>query len=416
MAEQRVDTANAESTTPAEPVPEGRPTSETGDRGSDDPGSEQRPEDARARLWNAGRTGWAILGIVGVLVLAGIVAGQLALIVVPVVLALFPATLLVPVASKLKEVGAPAALAAFASILLGFLVIGGIIGAMVPLVIADIPDLVDSASEGVQEIEQFVEDDPFGLGLGGPTEILEAAREQVGEIGEYASQAAGAAVTAFEFIAGLLLLFVLLFFYLKDGRRLVGGAISVTPEASQPRLHRAADQAWETLGSYFRGQLVVALADAVFIGIGLLVLGVPLAVPLAVLIFFGGLFPIVGAVTTGALAVLVALADTGLTTALIVLALVLVVQQLESNVLEPLILGKAIDLHPIVVLLAITTGAVTLGVLGAFLAVPVAAILGRVVGDQGDDDDEPAARDGDPKGASAPSDGRREGGSRAATD
>ena len=426
MAEQRVDTARAEATTPTEPVPDGPTTIEPGDQGSDEPGleepgSDERAEDPRARLWNAGRTGWALLGIAGALAIAGIVAGELALIVVPVVLALFPATLLVPVASKLKEVGVPAALAAFASMLLAFVVIGAIIGAMIPLVIADIPDLVESASEGVQEIEQFVEDDPFGLGLGGPTEILEAAREQVGEIGEYAGQAAGAAVTAFEFIAGLLLLFVVLFFYLKDGRRLVAGAISVTPESTQPRLHRAADRAWDTLGSYFRGQLLVALADAVFIGIGLLILGVPLALPLAVLIFFGGLFPIVGAVTTGALAVLVALADTGLTTALIVLGLVLVVQQLEGNVLEPLILGKAIDLHPIVVLLAITTGAVTLGVLGAFLAVPVAAIIGRVVGDQGDDadedDGEPADDDGDAKDAdSASPDDRHEGGSHALSD
>jgi putative heme transporter len=169
----------------------------------------------------------------------------------------------------------------------------------------------------------------------------------------------------------------------------------VAPETSRPRLRRAADRSWDTLGSYFRGQLLVALVDAVFIGIGLLILGVPLAVPLAVLIFFGGLFPIVGAVTTGALAVLVALADAGLTTALIVLGLVLLVQQLESNVLEPLILGKAIDLHPIVVLLAITTGAVTLGILGAFLAVPVAAIIGRVAADDDEDEGEGRATDQD---------------------
>jgi putative heme transporter len=339
----------------------------------------------RSRLWRAGRTGWAILGIIGVLVVAGFLAAELALIVVPVVLALFPATLLVPVAAKLKDIGVPDALAAILSILLAFVVIGGIIGAMVPLVLSDVPDLVESASEGIQEIEQFLEDDPLGLGLGGPAELLQAAREQFGEIGQYAGQAGAAAVTAFETFAGLLLLFVVLFFYLKDGRRLADGVISVAPETSRPRLRRAADRSWETLGSYFRGQLLVALVDAIFIGIGLLILGVPLAVPLAVLIFFGGLFPIVGAVTTGALAVLVALADAGLTTALIVLGLVLLVQQLESNVLEPLILGKAIDLHPIVVLLAITTGAVTLGILGAFLAVPVAAIIGRVVADDEDE-------------------------------
>ncbi|MEX0657943.1 MAG: AI-2E family transporter, partial [Egibacteraceae bacterium] len=129
---------------------------------------------------------------------------------------------------------------------------------------------------------------------------------------------------------------------------------------------------WTTLGRYFRGQLLVAAVDAVLIGLGLLLLGIPLAVPLAVLIFFGGLFPIVGAVTSGVVAVLVALADAGLATALIVLGLIVAVQQLESNVLEPVVLGKTLALHPLMVLLAITAGAVTLGVLGAFLAVPVA--------------------------------------------
>ena len=390
MPEQRTDAAATDATTeptePSEPSdggtgPDSAPT--TGSEDAEPSGtSPSQTRDVRTRLWNAGRTGWSLLGIAGVLVVAGIVAAELALIVVPVILALFPATLLVPVAGKLKDLGVPDALAAFASLLLGFVVIGGIIGAMIPLVIADVPELVESAGEGIEQIEQFLEDDPLGLGLGGPAELLESAREQVGEIGEFAGQAAAAAVVAFETFAGLLLLFVVLFFYLKDGQRLADGVIDVAPKDSRPRLHQAADRAWETLGSFFRGQLLVAFVDAVFIGIGLLILGVPLAVPLAVLIFFGGLFPIVGAVITGALAVLVALADTGVTTALIVAGLVLLVQQLESNVLEPLILGKAIDLHPIVVLTAITTGAVTLGILGAFLAVPIAAIIGRVVGDQ----------------------------------
>jgi putative heme transporter len=359
---------------------------------------EPRP-DPQERLWRAGRTSWSLLGLAGALVVAGLVAGELTLIVVPLILALFPATLLVPVAAKLRQIGVPASLAALASMLLAFVVIGGIIGAMIPLVIADFPELIESATEGVEEIETFLEEDPLGLGLGGPAELLEAAREQVGEIGQYAGQAAGAAVVAFETFAGLLLLFVVLFFYLKDGRRLAQGVISIAPERSRARLQRAADRSWDTLGAFFRGQLLVALVDAVFIGIGLLILGVPLAVPLAVLIFFGGLFPIVGAVATGALAVLVALADTGLTTALIVLGLVLLVQQLESNVLEPLILGKAIDLHPLVVLSSITIGAVTLGILGAFLAVPVAAIIGRVVSDTGDEEEPASGSSGEPDAA-----------------
>jgi putative heme transporter len=170
-----------------------------------------------------------------------------------------------------------------------------------------------------------------------------------------------------------------LFFYLKDGRRLRDAIVTTAPRHRQPIVREGLDRSWTTLSSYVQGQLLVAAVDAVFIGVGLLILGVPLALPLAILVLFGGLFPIVGAVATGALAVLVALADGGLTTGLIVLGIVLAVQQIESNVLEPLILGRTIHLHPIVVLTAIAAGASVLGILGAFLAVPVAAITARIV-------------------------------------
>lgn len=368
-----------------------------------------RQEERPSAVRRLGRSAWALLGIVGVLVLVGWLAGQLSLIVIPVILALFPATLLVPLASKLKSVGVPASLAALASMLIGFLAIGGLIGAMIPLVASEMPELVESADTGVEEIERWLQDDPLGLGIGGPTGLLESAREQIGEIGQYAGQAATAASTAAEVLAGLLLLFVLLFFYLKDGRRLTDGINSVMPARIRPRLARAADLAWDTLGSYFRGQLMVALVDAVFIGIGLLIVGIPLAVPLAVLIFFGALFPLVGAVVTGSLAVLVGLADGGPVTAIIVLAIILGVQQVEGNVLQPFIIGRAISLHPLVVILAITGGGVLFGILGAFLAVPVAAIVARVISDDtGDtsseeprlgDDPDPGGGDGNDAGS-----------------
>jgi putative heme transporter len=361
--------------------------------------------DGLARVWRAGRTAWAVLGVLLLLAVAGYVAALLPLVVVPVVLALFPATLLVPVAGWLKRRGVPAALAALASIVAGILLIGGVIGAMVPLVAAELPDLAEAAGEGVGELERFLDDEPFGLEVGGLDDLLETAREQLPETGQLAGQALGAAVVAFETVAGLLLVIVLLFFYLKDGSRLADGLATLAPRHRRRRVRGAMQSAWETLGAYFRGQLLVALVDAVVIGLGLVLLGVPLALPLAVLIFFGGLFPIVGAVLTGALAVLVALADGGLVIALVVLGLVLAVQQLESNVLEPIILGRAIDLHPVVVLLSITAGAMLLGILGAFLAVPVAAIVARTLREARDD--EPGDdRDGDApaRGDAAPDD------------
>lgn len=334
---------------------------------------------APSRLQRAGRVCWALLGMAGVLAVAGYVASLLSIVVVPVVLALFPATLLVPLAGWMRKGGAPSALAAVATIVAAIATIALLVGAMVPVVAAEVPGLADSAADGMAEIEQWLADGPFGVEVGGLSDVLSMAQQQVGEMGDVAGDALSAATTAFEVIVGGVLMVVVLFFYLKDGRELTDGIVSLLPAHLQPRAHGIAMRSWETLGKYFRGQLLVALVDAVFIGLGLLLLGVPLALPLAVLIFFGGLFPIVGAVVTGALAVLVALADGGLTAGLLVTALIVAVQQLESNVLGPYILGRAIALHPIVVLLSITAGGVLLGVLGAFLAVPLAAIVARSV-------------------------------------
>jgi putative heme transporter len=331
------------------------------------------------RLWRVGRSAWALVGVAVALALLGYIASALVIVIVPVVLALFPATLLSPVADRLRGFGLPAALAAALSLVLGLVVFFGILSGAIALVVADAPELLESASAGVGELETWLEDDPLGIGVEGFSDLLTFAQEQLGEAGDLAGQASTAAVLAFEVVAGLLLLFVVLFFYLKDGRRLRDAIVTTAPEARQPLVRESLDRAWNTLSGYVQGQLLIAFFDAVFIGIGLVVLGVPLALPLAILVLFGGLFPVVGAVTSGALAVLVALADGGLTTGLIVLAIVVAVQQIEGNVLEPLILGRTIHLHPFVVLTSITAGAAVLGILGAFLAVPVAAVTARVV-------------------------------------
>jgi putative heme transporter len=335
------------------------------------------PDGPLQRLLTAGRVGWAIVGVAGAAVVVGFVLGRLSLVVVPVVLALFPATLLVPLANRFKR-HLPDALAASITLVAGLVVIGLVIGPMVPLVAAELPRLVGTAAEGVAEVARFLDERPFGLDLGGVAGLVDRAREQLGDLGELAGPAVDAATAAFEIVVATVLLVVVLFFYLKDGDRIGRGLLTVVPARVRPRLRRIGEQAWETLGAYFRGQLLIALVDAVAIGTGLALLRVPLALPLAVLVFFGGLFPIVGAVTAGALAVLVALAHGGLVLGLAVLALIVVVQQLEGNVLEPLILSKVVKLNPLLVVLAVTAGAITFGVLGAFLAVPAAAVAGHV--------------------------------------
>lgn len=333
----------------------------------------------QARLWRAGRTGWSIVGVVVVVALVGYLLSRVPLIVIPLILALFPATLLSPVADWLRARGWPSALAAATAIVGGLLVIVGVVAAMIPLVAAELPGLTDSAAQGVGKLQGRLEDGLLGVKIDGVSGLLDMAQKQLGEAGDLAGRAISAAAVAFETVAGLLLLLVILFFYLKDGRRLAEGVISTAPRHLRPSVREAAQRAWETLGAYFRGQLLVALADGLLIGAALLLLGVPLALPLAVLVFFGALFPIVGAVVTGALAVLVATADSGLGMGLVVLGVVVAVQQLEGDVLGPYIFGQLIALHPLVVLVSITAGTLVLGIFGAFIAVPVVAIVARVM-------------------------------------
>jgi putative heme transporter len=362
-----------------------------------DPVTAQPPHTAHSepasRLVRAGRVGWAFVGLALALAVVALVAGQLSLLVIPLIIALFPAALLAPVADWLKEHRVPAAAASLLCILGSLALLAGVVALLVPVVAGQVPDLVDSFGEGVGEFEQFLQDGPLPIEVEGVDELIERGREQLTEAnGELAGGAMSAATTAMEGAIGIVFGLVVLFFYLKDGPRIASGIRDTFPRQMRPHVHEVGGRVWWTLGSYFRGQLLVALVDAIFIGIGLLLLGVPLALPLAVLVFFGGLFPIVGAFVSGGVAVLVALADGGFGVALAVLALIVVVQQLESNVLEPIILSRAISLHPLMVLVAITAGAVTLGILGAFLAVPVAAGFARALDYlRGRTDEAPAA-------------------------
>lgn len=334
-----------------------------------------------------GRLAWALLGILALAMVAGFVLKKLALLFIPLVLALFPATLLVPVVQALGNRGLPRTPATFVTLLASLLVFTLLAWGTVTLVIAQVPDLVDSAGEGVSRVEEEVQRAFPGFHMPGVDGALDYVRDRLARTtnergdtqDDLASGVLSATLGAVQVVAGILLFAVILFFYLRNGRDLVVGTVAFLAPAAGNRLLPLAEEAWDTLGGYFRGQLMVALFDAVLIGIGLLVLGIPLVVPLVALTLIGGLFPIVGAVVAGALAVLVAFAHGGIGLGLGVAAIVLVVQQIESNLLAPLILSRVLDLHPLVIILSVTVGGVVLGVLGAFLAVPAAAIVKQVV-------------------------------------
>ncbi len=321
----------------------------------------------------AGITWRALLVGFGVVVVA-LVLARLRLVVLPVIVAILVATILVPVVDALVRRGLPRMLAVWLVLLVS---IGSFVGlgfALAPSIASEFSDLGETLEEGRDKIEDFVERD-LGLEEGQIQEYIDRAGEQFGSrSGEIASGVLAGAVIAFELVAGLLLVLVLLFFILKDGGRFTAfGLRQVRPQHRELAV-ALGERAWAAAGGYVRGTALVALADALIIGIGLAIIGVPLVLPLAILTFLGAFLPLVGATAAGIVAALVALVDGGVTQALLVTGLIVIVQQVEGDVLAPLVLGRAVKLHPVVIILVLTAGAVLGGLIGAFLAVPLAAV------------------------------------------
>jgi putative heme transporter len=326
----------------------------------------------------AGVYAWALIGLVIVAIGFGFVIATLSSVVIPLVIALFPAAVLQPVTDRLKRVGVPDALAALVVVLGTFGVVGGIIALIAPAFADQVELLGEAIRDGYEQFDAFLARGPFDL-----QDLIDAASMQVGgavDGGAVADNALGFARAFFTTATSFLLMLIAVFFYLKDGRQIAGWVKSVFPQALHEDVDIIGRLSWQTIGGYIQGQLLVALVDAVFIGIGLVVLGVDLALPLAVIVFFGGLFPIVGATAAGFLATIVALASNGPGTALLVIVLVLLVQNLEGQLLQPLILGRALSLHPLAIICSLAVGGFLLGILGAFLAVPVAAASAQTIG------------------------------------
>lgn len=327
------------------------------------------------RLVRAGVYAWSLVGLFVVLAILVMLLGMFRLVVVPLVIALFPAALLTPLSAWLRDRGWPPMLAAL-TVVLGFVVaLLGLLGSLVWLIAGEFDDLLTTLERAYGDIAAWI-DDRIGWTPPSVSELVERVQNWASDL-DAGGTASSVAFATIEIVGAILLGLIALLFYLKDGERMRNAALRLTPRRVRDDLDEVLDIVWQTLGGYFRGQILVAAVDAVFIGLGLFLLGVPLALPLALLVFFGGLFPIVGAFTAGAVAVLVALADGGVGLAIAVLVLNIVVQQVEGNVLEPLIVGRATSLHPLAVLTSLTAGAVTLGILGAFLAVPVTASVVR---------------------------------------
>lgn len=306
--------------------------------------------------------------------------------ILPVAIALLVATVLWPPVRWLRSRGCPPAVAALIGMLLAFLVVGGIIAAMAPTVTSEWGDLVDKSIAGVNKLRDQLQSGPLHIQPEQIDEATQSITDKLKSSGDRIASGVLSGVTlAGQVLIDVFVSLVLTFLFLKDGPRFLPWLRVTVGRGAGAHLTEALTRVWTTLSGFIRTQAIVSAVDSIFIGIGLVVLQIPLAAPLVVLTFFGGFIPIVGAFTAGTVAVLVALVAGGITKAVIVLIIIVAVQQIEGHVLQPLLQSRSMSLHPGIVLLSVAFGGDQYGILGAFFAVPVAAsvaVLWRYLSEQ----------------------------------
>jgi predicted PurR-regulated permease PerM len=331
------------------------------------------PDGVPGGLRTAASWAWRLVVVVVASYAALWLAAYMAVVVVPVLVALLLAALLQPGAAALVRYGWPRALAALTMLVVGLGVVSGIITLVVNQFAAGFPDLADQVSQGLTRIQSFV------------VRTLPITRNQLEQaiadlqdrfVENQETLATGALTTAAtlgEVVTGTILALFTLFFFLKDGRSIWLWLVGLFPRDARAYVDEAARRSWRTLISYVRATVIVALVDAIGIGVGLAILGTPLVIPLSALVFLGAFIPIIGSFLAGTVAVMVALVSQGPVQALIALAIVAGVMQLEGHVLQPLLLGRAVRVHPLAVVLAIAAGLIIAGIFGALIAVPLVA-------------------------------------------
>ena len=299
---------------------------------------------------------------------------RLSAVVLPVLIALLLASLLAPPAEWLKRKRVPGVLATTIVLVGSLALVLGLLASIVPAVAAQSDELAGQARAGFQQATLLVQG-PLGINQAQIDGTINMAIERLrGSIGGVASGVlTGAAIFA-NALAQTILTLIVAFFFVNDGRRIWGGLVGLLRPTVRDDADALGKRSFTILKAYSRGIIVVAVVDAALIGLALLLIGVPLTLPIVVLTFLGAFFPLIGAVVTGAVAVLVTLFSNGLTDAILVLVAVLIVQQVEGNLLYPYVVGGSLELHPLLILLALAGGTAVAGVVGALIAVPVAAV------------------------------------------
>lgn len=337
----------------------------------------------------AAAVSWRFLAVAGAITAVGYVIIQLTVVFIPLAVALLLTALLGPVVNALARRRVPRWLATMVVVVVGLAAVGGLLAFVVQAFVSGLPQLSQQVGQTVARMQRFLQDPPFGLPSIELDALIDQARNALTQ--NRSTITSGALSTAYsvaDFLTGLVLALFALVVFMYHGANIWRFLIKVVPRHSRRRVDLAGQRGYAALVGYVRATFLVAVIDAVGIGIGLLAVGAPLVVPLTALVFLSAFIPVAGAVISGLIAVLVVLFANGPGAALIVLAVVLAVQQLEGNVLQPLIMGKAVALGALPVVLAVTVGTVLAGITGALLSVPLLAVLNAATRSLTRDDDD----------------------------
>lgn len=338
---------------------------------------------------------WRLI-VMGVVLVALLwLIGQVRVTLLALVVGTLLSRALMPVSDALRRRGLPPALASLVA-LLGFLATVGATLTLIGIAVVNAADDIGpTVTEAVDDIETWlVQDSPFPIDEDDVNRFRRNLGSDIRDIlGSSDTDVAAGVFAAFEVIVGLLLGLVLTFFFVKDGRRFADAAIARISQERQAAARRMASRAWETIGGYLRGAAILGVVEGVIIGATMWLVGSELAVPMGALTFMGAFVPFVGAIVAGLLSVLVTMATAGFGAAVIVAVVAVAVQQFDNDLLAPVIYGRALSLHPVVILLAITAGGSLFGLLGTFLAVPVTAVLINVWTAARDDEEFPMVGD-----------------------
>jgi predicted PurR-regulated permease PerM len=318
---------------------------------------------------------WRLLVLAAAIGLTAYALAYLRVVVLPVIVALLLSTVLRPPSRWLARHHFSDAAAAGTTLLAALALLATALAMAGAAIARQFSDLADSVEDGVREAGDALTKPPFNLSKADINERIDSATSQLSDSsGALTGGALHGAVLVGEVLTGFVITLLLLFFFLKDGPGLWQWVANTFGGRQRERLDELARRSYSALTGYVRGLVLVGLADATFIGVGLVAIGVPLVAPLMLLTFLAAFVPLIGAFSAGLAAVLIALVAGGVVKALIVLALVIAVQQVEGHVLYPLIMGRTVNVHPIAVILGLATGAVLAGIPGIFISVPIVTV------------------------------------------